>query len=151
MKFSLRAAALALAVAPALFSQVTTSTWTGTAGGTFSNFLTPGNWAGGTAPSSSGTNTALVFGATNHPFIFVGANIDANSLTFSTGYSSYYFLPNPETFRTLGIGSGGITLSGTSGNSVQFEGVVINLLANQAWNSAGFLAVYGDITGAFSL
>lgn len=128
----------------------TTFTWTGTS--LLPYFNEAGNWAGGTAPSSSSTNTALVFssiGSTANSYIVVNTSLDVNSIAFSGAFPAYQLAS--EGGYTFGIGSGGITVGSSGSSSGVILGANLQLLANQTWNVDGRLSINAGISGSFTL
>jgi autotransporter-associated beta strand protein len=99
------------------------------------------NWVGGIAPS---TGADLVFGSTSHPFVNFDTSLDVNSITFTSGYSPYFFDAN--SVQTLSL-SNGITLPASSTATVHFgPNLSIELLQSQTWTIDGSLTVHGDIS-----
>lgn len=124
-------------------------TWTGTVSGSFAN---KGNWTGNTVPVSDAANTNLVFSTTSNANVSLSSSINVRSITFSSTAPHYSFDPAADSSPTLGIGGGGLTLSGTTSSFIDFNsGLPISLLANQTWNTGANLSVNGPIAGAFAL
>jgi autotransporter-associated beta strand protein len=136
-------AACALVLSSRLVAQ-TTYTWTGTTSGSFSNAA---NWSGESVPPSGASTTQLSFGSTLQPNVTLNANFNANKITFSSTAQHYYVGGSGS--PTLGIGNGGIALTGGTSTYVDFSSSLnLSLLDSQAWNTAGNLSVYSNISAA---
>ncbi len=136
-------AACALVLSSRLVAQITTYTWTATNG----SFFNAANWSGESVPPSSASATQLSFGSTLQPNVTLNANFNANKITFSSTAQHYYVGGSGS--PTLGIGNGGIALTGGTSTYVDFSSSLnLSLLDSQAWNTAGNLSVYSNISAA---
>src|SRR5688572_27727805 len=141
-KTGLLSALLFLGPLPAALGQ----TWTG--GGGNVNWNTPGNWAGGTIPTS-GNNTDLIFGGTTNtgtsgaplnqniavPFVL-------NSLTFNAGSSAFF------------LGGNSLRFDGTNNSITQSSSNTVSIANNflgPVANGVSNLVLTGDGTGVVTL
>lgn len=142
--FAACVAALTLSVTPLTLFAVDRE-W----GNTGTNFVTNGNWVGGTAPADNISSDIGVFGSagasTMNPDL--GANRSINGFSFLSGARAYSF----SGAGIFTIGGGGINHAG--GNLQIFSNADLTLDQNQDWNvaTAGELRINTSVSGGVGI
>jgi autotransporter-associated beta strand protein len=151
-----RLIALVRPIGAALFALIITApaqaqiTYTWTGGGSDANWITAANWSassGSPPPANDLANTNLLFTGITQLANTQNYSFSANSLTFDAGAGAFVVSGN----ETLTLGSGGITVLGTSSQTFN-SGLALGAAGTWANNGTGVFTVGGTVNvGAFAL
>lgn len=111
------------------------------------------NWQAGLVPPPDASSTRLVFALPSAAALQLPASgFAAYGLSFSsTGVSFLLTGPQAETYATLSLGSGGISV-GSSSTQVELANLNLALASDQTWNTGtGTLSVTGNLSGSGAL